>query len=191
MLLPALPILLETDFILNLWLKEVPVFTTIFIQIMLVNALIATMSAGIPSAVHATGKIKYFQIVLSSFVLLSLPIAYIGFQLGFQPYTILLVFTFTAVITFFVQNFMLKKIINFNVEMYLKKSFLKMMLVLISVLPLFYIRNFFEPGLLRFISISALAEIWLFSAIYFFGIEQNEKDILSTYSHKIKQKIFK
>jgi len=191
MLLPALPILLETDFILNLWLKEVPVFTKIFIQIMLVNALIATMSAGIPSAVHATGKIKYFQIVLSSFVLLSLPIAFIGFKLGFQPYTILLVFTFTAIVTFIVQNFMLKKIINFNVEMYLNKSFLKMMLVFISVLPLFYIHNFFEPGLLRFICISSLAEIWLLTAIYFFGIEQNEKDVLSNYSQKIKQNIFK
>ena len=187
MLITSLPILLETNFILNLWLKEVPLFTKIFIQIMLVNALIATMSAGIPAAVHATGKIKYFQIVLGSLMLLSLPIAYVGFKLGFPPYTILLVFTFTAVVMFIVQNFMLKKIINFNVEMYLKKSFLKMIFVMFAVLPLFFIRDFFEPGFLRFISISSLALIWLFTAIYYLGIERKEKEILSAYTFKLKQ----
>ena len=191
MLFPSLPILLETNFILNLWLKEVPVFTKIFIQIMLVNALIATMSAGIPSAVQATGKIKYFQIVLSSLLLLSLPIAYFGFKKGLPPYTILLVFSFTAIITFIVQNFMLKRIINFNVEMYLKKAFLRMMLVLVSVLPLFFIRDLFNPGFLRFISISTLAIIWLFSAIYFLGIERDEKDIASKYTLRLKQKLLK
>ena len=75
--------------------------------------------------------------------------------------------------------------------MYFKKSFLKMMLVLISVLPLFFIRDFFVPGLLRFISISTLAEVWLLTAIYCFGIERNEKEILSTYALKIKQKTSK
>lgn len=190
MLLPTLPILLETDFILNLWLKEVPVFTKIFIQIMLINALITTMSSGIPSAVHATGKIKYFQIVLGSMLLISLPIAYVGFKLGFPPYTILLVYTFTAVVSFIIQNFMLKKIFNNNIEMYLTKTFLKMMLVLISVFPLFFIRDFFEPGFLRFISISPLAVIWLLIAIYYLGIERKEKEILSTYTLKIKKYIF-
>jgi len=191
MLFPSLPILLETNFILNLWLKEVPVFTKIFIQIMLVNALIATMSAGIPAAVHATGKIKYFQIVLGSLMILSLPIAYLGFKIGFPPYTILLVFTFTAVVTFIVQNIMLKRIINFNIEMYLKKSFLKMIFVMFAVLPFFFIRNFFEPGLLRFISISSLAVIGLLTAIYYLGVERKEKEILSTYIFKLKQKYFK
>lgn len=190
MLIPSLPILLETDFILNIWLKVVPVFTKIFIQIMIVNALIATMSAGIPAAVHATGKIKYFQIVLSSFMLLSLPVAYLGFKLGTPVYTILLVYTFSAIITFIIQNFMLKRIINFNVKEYLKKSFLKMMLVLVSTLPLFFIRQFFEPGVLRFLSSSSLSIIWLLTAIYFLGIERKEKEIIINYTQKLKQKFF-
>jgi len=191
MLLPALPILLETDFILILWLKVVPTYTNIFIQIMLVNALISAMSAGMPSVVQATGKVKYFNIILGTLLLLSLPIAYVYFKNGFPPYAILLVYTCTATLSFIVQIFMLRIIINFNIEMYFKKSFLKMMLVLISVLPLFFIRDFFVPGLLRFISISTLAEVWLLTAIYCFGIERNEKEILSTYALKIKQKTSK
>lgn len=191
MLLPSLIILLETDFILNLWLKEVPAFTKIFIQLMIVNALISSMSAGIYPAVHATGKIKYFQIILSTIVLLGIPIAYVGFNLGFPPYSILLVFTITATVTFIVQNFMLKKIINFNVKMYLKKSFLKMMIVTFAVLPIFTIRNFFNPGFIRFLSISSFAIIWLLTAIYFLGMERKEKKLLLNYALKLKQNIFK
>jgi len=187
MLLPAIPILLETDFILKIWLSNVPVFTKIFIQIMLINALIATMSAGIPSAVQATGKIKYFQIVLSSITLFGLPVAYIGFKFGFPAYSILLVYTFTAVLTFIIQNFMLKRIIDFNVELYLKKSFSKMIYVLVSVLPLFVIRDFFVVGIFRFIGISILSLIWLCFGIYYLGTEQHEKDIVTEYINKIKQ----
>lgn len=191
MLIPTLPILLETDFILKVWLKEVPIFTKIFIQIMLLNALIGTMSAGIPAAVQATGKIKYFQIVLSSIMLLGLPVAYVAFRFGMPPYSILLIYTFTAFVIFIVQSFMLKIIIDFDIEMFFRKAFFKMMLVLISVLPLFYIRNFFMPNFFGFLSISTLSLIWLFIAIYFLGIEQNEKIIITNYILKLKQKYSK
>lgn len=181
MLIPSLPILLETDFILNLWLKEVPEFTKIFIQIMLVNALITSMSAGIPSAIQATGKIKYFQIVLSSIMLLGLPIAYIGFKLGLPPYMILFVYTFTAITIFIIQNFMLKMILNFNIKLYLEKSFLKILYVLFTVIPIFFIRDSYHPGFLRFITISFTSIVWLLLAIYHFGIEKDEKAIIKGY----------
>ncbi len=185
MLIPALPILLETEFILNLWLKEVPVFTKVFIQIMLVNALISAMSAGISAAVQATGKIKYFQIVLGSIMLLGLPISYFAFKIGFSPYSILIVYTIVAIISFIIQNLLLKKIINFNIEYYLKKSFLKIIFVIIATIPLFFIRNLFDPGLVRFLGLSFVAIIWIFLAVYFLGIEQNEKNILKMYFFKV------
>ena len=63
MLLPALPILLETDFLLSLWMGKVPVETSLFCQLMIVNALVDSMVAGLPAVIQATGKIKYFQII--------------------------------------------------------------------------------------------------------------------------------
>jgi len=82
MLLPTIPLLLETKFILELWLKDVPSYTIIFVQLMIINSLIDVMNAGIPAAVHATGKIKYFQIFLSAIKLLALPTAYFFLKKG-------------------------------------------------------------------------------------------------------------
>ena len=86
MLIPALPILLETDYILKLWLTDVPEYASIFIKLMIVYALIETMNAGVPALIQASGKIKWFQIINSIILLLSLPVAYFLFALGFPPY---------------------------------------------------------------------------------------------------------
>ena len=191
MLIPSLPLLLETNFILNLWLTVVPIFTKIFIQIMLVNALITTMSAGVPAAIQATGKIKYFQIVLSSIMLLGLPAAYIAFTFGLPPYSILIVYTCTSIIIFIVQLVMLKIILNFNIEFFIKKAFFKMMLVSIFVSPLFIIRDFFDAGLLRFLCMGTLSIVWLLAAVYIIGIERNETALISSFFKKIKETYFK
>lgn len=187
MLLPALPILLETDFILGLWLKEVPQYTSVFINLMIINALIEVTYAGIPAAVHATGNIKWFQIILSAISLLSLPAAYILFSLGYPPYSILVTYIVSSIVGIIVRLFLLKTIINFNVKEFIKKSYLKIFYVAISVAPLFFIRNLYQESITRFIIISMLAVIWVLTAVYVVGIEKNEKVTIST----ILMKMFK
>jgi len=109
MLLPALPILLETDYLLNLWLGELPPYTGIFCQLMIINALIGGLGGGLPAVIQATGKIKYFQIILSATALLSLPIAYFLFKVGCPPFSILVAFIITALINVVSWQVLLKK----------------------------------------------------------------------------------
>lgn len=180
MLLPALPILLETDFILKLWLKEVPQYTSVFIKLMLINALIEIMHTGIPAVVQATGKIKWYQIILSTISLLSLPAAYILFTLGYPPYSILVTYIVSSIVMIVVQLFLLKRLINFNVKEFIKKSYLKIFYVAIFVSPLFFIRNLYQESTTSFILSSMLAVIWVLAAVYVVGIEKKEKATIST-----------
>ncbi len=180
MLLPALPILLETDFILKLWLKEVPEYTSIFCQLMILNALVDCLSSGLPSVVQATGKIKYFQIIGSGISLLSLPIAYLLFKYGYPSYSILIVYIITAFINVFVSQILLKKLINFDMKTFIKISYLKIVYVLMLVSPLFLIRNLYPDNVTRFISISIVSVIWFFIVVYIVGINKNEKKLIST-----------
>ena len=178
MLFPALPILLETDFILKLWLGELPAYTVLFCRLIITNALMECFNAGISSLILGTGKIKIFMIIGGIISLISLPIAYLLFKIGYPPYTILLIYISTTVINIVVSQFLLKKIINFNVAFLLKTSYLKIVYVSVLVAPAFLIRDIFPAGLLRFILFSVFAVCWLLSAIYFAGIEKKEKDIL-------------
>jgi len=175
MLLPAIPILLETDYILKIWLKEVPQYTGIFIQLMIANALIATMNAGIPAAVHATGKIKYFQVILSTLRLLGLPLAYFLLKIGYEPYVLLLVYTSITILILFIRQILLKRLIQFDVKEFFFRAYLKMILVSISTVPLFFIRDIFESNIWRFICLSLVSVGWLFAMIYLVGMEREEK----------------
>ncbi|MCD4679056.1 MAG: hypothetical protein K8S00_01590, partial [Bacteroidales bacterium] len=141
MLFPAMLFILETEFILKLWLGEVPQYTSVFINLMIINALIEVTSSGIPAAVHATGRIKWFQIILSIISLLSLPAAYVLFMLGYPPYYILVTYIVSSIVMVIVQLFLLKRLLKFNVKEFLKKTFLRIFYVTISVSPVFFIQN--------------------------------------------------
>lgn len=188
MLFPSLPILLETDYILKIWLTEVPEYTSTFIKIMIINALISTMNAGIPAAIQATGKIKYFQIFLSSMVLMGLPISYIAFKNGFPPYVLLLIYTIIALINLFVMQVLLKQLMHFNIKEFLKKGYLRMIMVSVGISPLFLMPHLFESTLFRFIGIALFSILGLLLVIYLLGLEKKEKEIISNYMRKLFHK---
>ncbi len=185
MLLPSLPILLETHFLLQAWLGTVPPYTVIFCQLMIVDALIASLNAGIPAVVQATGKIKYFQIILSTTSLMSLPIAYLLFKAGYPPYSIQFAFISTALINVVVRQVLLKKLIDFDVIHFMKTSYLKVFYVVMLVLPLFFIRDIFSPGAARFFLVSFFSVCWLVAVIYLTGIEKKEKAFATEIISKI------
>jgi O-antigen/teichoic acid export membrane protein len=177
MLVPALPILLSTDYLLKLWLKEVPPSTTIFIRLMIINSLIAAANAGIPAVVQATEKIKYFQIILSVITLSGLPVSYILFKLEYPPYVLLITYTAIAIINFFVSQVLLKRIIDFDVIEFFKKVYLRILFVIISIIPFFLIRPFFKSDFIGFMEISLFSVLGLIISIYFLGMNQSEKKL--------------
>ena len=78
----SLPVLLETEFILTLWLKTVPENAVIFTQIMICISLIYTTANPCVIANQATGKVKVYQMVVGGILLTILPISYIVLKLG-------------------------------------------------------------------------------------------------------------
>lgn len=195
MLLPALPILLETDFILKLWLKNVPEYTTIFCQLMIINALVSCLGSGIPSVVQATGKIKYFQIIGSAISLLSLPIAYLLFKFGYPSYSILVVYIVSSLINVIVSQILLRYLINFDVKTFMKIAYLKIVYVVVFVSPLFLIRNLYPDNTVRFIFLLIISVVWFFIAVYLVGINKKEKELIGStinniYSKCKKQKLY-
>ncbi|MHB8972346.1 MAG: lipopolysaccharide biosynthesis protein [Pirellulaceae bacterium] len=178
MLLPALPILLEAEFLLKLWLGEVPQYTSVFCRLMILNALAGCLGTAIPAAVHATGRIKYFQIILSTTSLLSLPVAYVLFMYGCPSYSVMVVFIGTELVNVVVCQVLLRSLIQFDVKTFLKRSYLKIFYVGVSVSPLFVLRNLYHDGILRFVLLSAVAVIWLLAAVYVVGMESFERDLV-------------
>ncbi len=178
LLILGLPIFLETEYLLKLWLGVVPKYTVIFTKLMIIKALLDTLGDGVVSIVQATGKIKWFQIIMSSAMLLSLPIAYVFFKNGYEPYTILVIIICIGVLNAIMRLILLKKIVNFDIEKLLRISYLRILYVSLSILPLFYIHSFIESSFLRFSSFVFLSGLYILVSIYVVGIETKEREIV-------------
>ncbi len=85
LLMVALPVMLETDYVLSLWLKEVPPYASAFVQLQLAYALVDVLVYTNLVLNNATGKIKTYQLLISITQLAIIPVSYIVLKLGGNP----------------------------------------------------------------------------------------------------------
>ena len=82
----ALPLIVNIDFILRIWLSEVPEYTSIFVILILADSLVgALLNTPFITSLMATGKIRNYQIVVSVIIMMIVPASYILLRLGMNP----------------------------------------------------------------------------------------------------------
>jgi O-antigen/teichoic acid export membrane protein len=91
----AIPLIAEVEYVLKLWLHDVPQYAGILCQLMLVMFLIDQLTVGYMSAVNAQGKIAAYQATLGSILVLTLPLAWIFIKVGFSPISVGIAFVIT------------------------------------------------------------------------------------------------
>ena len=87
----AFPLILNMDFVLNLWLVDVPQYTAIFSRLILCFFLIEALSAPLWMFVQATGRIRNYQILMGILIFLNFPLAYLVLKYGFPVYYVWIV----------------------------------------------------------------------------------------------------
>lgn len=177
MLFLSLPILVNSDYVLTLWLNQLPDYTVIFVRIMLMISLIDTLSNPLIVSAMATGKIKLYQQVVGGVLLAILPISYISLKCGAPAYSVFIVHLMCAIVAQIGRLYIICPMINLSIKNYIKNVVLKVVYVFtISVLISFLIcgyhinMNFvdFTIDSLKCILVSVLS-------IYFIGLNKSEK----------------
>ena len=87
----SLPIIINADFLLNLWLNEVPDYAVTFVRLSLIGSLIASLSNPLITAQNATGKIRNYQIAIGGTRLLNLPLCYVLLKLSLDAISVMAV----------------------------------------------------------------------------------------------------
>lgn len=85
----SIPVIINIDYILKLWLGIVPKYTSQFVVFSILVSLIYSLSECVTKAIQATGRIKWFQIGVSMIMLSELPIAWVLMELGYPPYAVM------------------------------------------------------------------------------------------------------
>lgn len=179
----SLPVIIEAPLILNIWLKDVPDYTVIFLRIIIFTALLNTLSNTLIVSMHASGKVRDYQIVVGGISLLTLPIVYITLKFGAAPYYAMIIAFIIEFICHIARLYMLLRSINFPMGKFLKDVTLRVYIITILaiILPsLAY--QFINIVVIRFFSVCILSIITTLSLGYFLGFNKNDRK-------KIKNKI--
>lgn len=172
----TLPVLLETDFLLTLWLKDVPENAIIFTQLMICISLIYTTANPCVIANQATGKVKIYQIVVGGILLTILPISYIVLKLGAPAYSVFIVHFCVESVAQFARMFMLRKLINLPIWRYMTNIYIPIIVtVAVSVILPIFVHIQFDEGWLRFIVVGFTCVFSVGISSIFLGFTKHER----------------
>ena len=172
----SLPVILETEFILSVWLKIVPDDAVIFTQIMICISLIYTTANPCVIANQATGKVKVYQMVVGGILLTILPISYIVLKLGAPAYSVFIVHFCVESVAQFSRMYMLRKLIDLPMIQYLQNIYLPIVAtVTVAVVLPIMVHIQMENGWLRFVAVGCTCVVSVGLSTFFIGFTKHER----------------
>lgn len=174
MLFISSPFIVAPDLIYKLWLGEIPPYVIIFTYLIIVDALIGSLNAGIPEIIFASGKIRSYQIIVNTVFIFSVFVGYFVLKQGCPAYYIQVVYIVFSIMVLIIRQIVLNKIVKFNNRKLLIESYLPSLIVASLYLLIFFLKPIFNEWILLIISF-----IYLPLLIYSIGLNHTEKHFLS------------
>lgn len=189
MLLIALPLILEADTVLDLWLVEIPPHAISFVRIVLFTMCIEVLAGPMICSQNATGDIKKFQIVTSVIMLCSLPVCYWAFEMGLSPEYLYWIYALFTIITQIARVAITCPYIGIPIKRYLSDVVTNIVVVSLLSLPIplclyYFINN--DTFQLIIVIISSI--ITVLGSTYFFGMKEQERLVTKMKLIGIRQK---
>ena len=181
MLFLAVPIVLNLDYLLYLWLGNYPPHTTSICLFIILGVLIETLSGPLWVSIFATGNIKTYQLVISSILLLNIPLAYIVGKMGLHPAYVFAARSAIFIFALIVRLVFLKKMINLKVTEFVKNVIIPITIVSIPLFAIIFAKYNFMPEttFLSFLIESFVVIIIETVLIALLGLSKSERGFIS------------
>lgn len=190
MIFLVLPLILEMDTIMHLWLTVVPKHAILFSQLQLCLSLFTVLSQTLITALLATGNIKKYQIFVGSFALLNFPISLLLLRLGYPAYITYVVAILLEIGCFYARLKLCQEQLDLNIMLYTKNVLVNIILTSIfaCIIPIGFIVIFDEQTVARLIFTVLLSFASTILAIYFVGLSRQDRFFIN---NVIKSRIFR
>jgi len=187
----SLPISIESEDILELWLKTVPEYSNGFLRLILLTAAVNALANPLVIGAQATGKIKTFQSVEAFVLLLILPFTYFFALWGTSPVTAFYIYLIFHIIAVFARLIVLHTLIRISYHTYMIKVVIPILLVsLSSTITGIFFHFLINNGTFAS-SLFVCILTFLFTVYYTFsiGLTKGEKDFVKSKFQGILHKI--
>ena len=185
----VIPFYLEAPFIIQLWLGQIPEYVVSFIRISLIVNCIGMINSVITIGIDATGNIKLYSFLTGTVALITLPIAFLLFKIGYGAQYVYVAEVFTFILILTTNICILKKQID-EFKVYpvlleiLRVVFITTISLLVTLVPYTYMQSSFY----RVIIISICSVITIGLLTYITLNKDQRKSVNQFISQKILRK---
>jgi O-antigen/teichoic acid export membrane protein len=184
-----LPLMLNLDFVMKIWLKTVPEHANVFCLIIMLDSLLNALGAPFWMTVQATGKIKKYIVTASSITGLNIVLSYIVLKLGYSPPAVVLVKAAVDLMLFTVRLLFMRYFGIFKAVKYVKNVLWRIVATVAITLPLpLLLHTCYSEWKGLFITSFAFYTV-LLPAGYFIGLNRQEKQLINDNLHTIFKSI--
>ncbi len=179
MYLMALPLIFETETILNIWLTEVPNKTVIFVQLSLVLGMFECFGNPSVTACMATGNIRTYSLVIGILGLLDFPIVWIAFVAGAKIEMAYYLYIMVKSVVILARMFLMKNMLSMPISDYLYRAIVPVFRVIIlAAIPSLIVVSIFPQSYVR-LAISVLIGVLSVGLVSMFvGMTRNERTVI-------------
>lgn len=185
----AIPMMIEMPFVLQCWLKQVPEYTVMMCRLIVIATLINQLSAGIQVAVQSVGKIRKYQVVVSTIVLLNLPVAWLLLKAGYPSSAVLVSAIVIEVVSGIYRMIAARQITGLSPWLFTRQVVIRaivpvlLSIVLAGIPQLFLPQGFVRLGITTLVSATGMV-IW----VRLIGLTQEEtKKITQLFSRVLSK----
>ena len=178
-ILLSLPLLLETDYVLRLWLGEVPDYTLHFVRLVLLFSISESFTYTLTTGILATGRIRRLQLTVGLMRMMNLPLSYVLLRMGCQPELTFVV----AIIVSQVNLFIRLRLVQEHVSLPIGRFYLHVVVRTLAVAAMVFLclaaaQSRMPEGALRLVVVTALSFSLFGAAAFAVVLSSDERSLL-------------
>jgi len=172
----ALPVCLEIDFVLKVWLGDcIPAHASTFTIIVIACSYQGNLNAAVSGVVHATGKLRKYQLYCSLVKITSIPIAYLLLRCGYNPESALLSVFLFDIMGHISALFIMRTLVDFSIVDYTRRVITPIVIVfIISLIVTCVIHFSIDNEIIRFVAVVIASILSVGLSSFYIGLETTE-----------------
>ncbi len=188
----ALPLLLETETVLSVWLKNTPDYAVLFVRLTLMISLLAVVSNTMVTAMLATGDIRNYQLVVGGLGMLIFPIVWLFYKFGMPVWVSYVVHFLIFAMQLVARLFMLRRMVGLDIAYFFRSVILRDVAVLFlsSLLPVCVV-IWVDPSVSRLVLTIVSSVFSVAAATYTVGLTKEERIIVVGAKNRFLNKFFR
>lgn len=190
MLMLSLPICLGAKQLLTIWLKVVPEYTVVFLQLVIIQSLFCVFDTSFYRALYTKGRLKENALISPTLGFIQFPVVYVLFRFGFSPVAL----SWASLIMYAIVGLIVKPVLIIKLVDYSWKDIFSVFTPCLKVvacslpLPLLLYYQLDKDSIASFVVVVVVSIITILTASWFVGLE---RDMRNTLINQLKNRLKK